>query len=75
MPETTHTISISGKTIPYKIRVSTRATRLRITVTGSGVTVTLPKGVPQREAENFLKQNLVWLNTQLERTAILTKPS
>ncbi|MHB8088929.1 MAG: M48 family metallopeptidase [Anaerolineaceae bacterium] len=75
MPETTHNIIIAGKTIPYKIRISTRATRLRITVSASGVTVTLPKGVPQREAENFLKQNVVWLNTQLERTARLTKPS
>lgn len=73
MPETAHSISIAGKTIPYKIRVSTRATRLRITVSANGVTVTLPKGVPQREAEAFLNQNAVWLNTQLERTTRLTK--
>jgi predicted metal-dependent hydrolase len=75
MPETNHSITIAGKSIPYKIRVSTRARRLRITVSTSGVTVTLPKGVPQREAERFLQQNAVWLNAQLERTARLTKPS
>lgn len=75
MTETTHAITIAGKTIPYKIRISTRATRLRITISASGVTVTLPKGVPQREAENFLKQNAIWLNTQLERSSRLTKPS
>lgn len=75
MTETTHSISIAGKTIPYKIRVSTRATRLRITVSASGVTVTLPKGVPQREAERFLQQNAVWLNAQLERSSRLAKPS
>ncbi len=75
MPETTHNIFIAGKTISYKIRVSTRARRLRITVSASGVTVTLPKGIPQREAESFLKQNAVWLNAQLERTAKLVKPS
>ncbi|PKN89779.1 MAG: hypothetical protein CVU45_05920, partial [Chloroflexi bacterium HGW-Chloroflexi-7] len=75
MPETSHSIFIAGKTIAYKIRVSTRATRLRITVSATGVTVTLPKGVPQREAENFLRQNAVWLNAQLERTSRLVKPS
>jgi predicted metal-dependent hydrolase len=75
MPETTHNITLAGKTIPYKIRVSTRATRLRITVSARGVTVTLPKGIPQREAERFLQQNAVWLNAQLERTSKLAKPS
>jgi predicted metal-dependent hydrolase len=75
MTETTHSISIAGKTIPYKIRVSTRARRLRITVSACGVTVTLPNGVPQREAERFLQQNAVWLNAQLERSSRLAKPS
>jgi predicted metal-dependent hydrolase len=75
MPETTHNITIAGKSVPYKIRVSTRATRLRITVSTKGVTVTLPKGVPQREAERFLQQNAVWLNAQLARSAKLINPS
>lgn len=75
MTESTHAINISGTTVPYKIRVSPRARRLRITVSSSGVTVTLPKGIPQREAERFLQQNAEWVHAQLERVAKQAKPS
>jgi len=75
MTESTHSINFSGQTIPYKVRVSTRATRLRITVSSSGVTVTLPKGIPQREAEHFLQQHADWVREQLARAAKQAKPS
>lgn len=75
MTDTTHTTTIAGKPVSYKIRISTRARRLRITVSASGVTVTLPKGIPQREAEHFLQQNAAWLHAQLERTTKQARPS
>ena len=75
MPESNSLITLSGQSIPYQIRVSARATRLRITVSSTGVTVTLPKGVPQREAEKFLIQNSAWVQEQLKRTAKTAKPS
>lgn len=75
MPESTHTLLVSGQSIPYRVRISARARRLRITVSTSGVTVTLPKGVPTREAERFLQQNADWVKQQLERTARQAKPS
>jgi len=73
--ETSHSLIRAGETIPYKIRVSTRARRLRITVSSSGVTVTLPKGVPQREAEHFVHEHAGWIAEQLERAAKQHKPS
>lgn len=75
MTESIHAINLSGKAIPYKIRVSTRARRLRITVSSSGVTVTLPKGIPQREAEHFIREHADWVLVQMEKTAKLVKPS
>ena len=75
MTETTHSLILSGKTISYTVRVSARARRLRITVSSSGVTVTLPKGLPQREAENFVKQHAAWINEQVEKAAKQAKPS
>ncbi len=75
MPDTHALITAAGQNIAYQIRVSARATRLRITVSSSGVTVTLPKGVPQREAEKFLLQHSAWVQEQLKRTAKQAKPS
>lgn len=68
-------LSINGRSVPYVIKVSARARRLRITVSNQGVTVTLPKGVHTREAERFLRQNEEWVTAQLERAAKQTKPS
>ena len=75
MNENESAINYSGKSIPYKVRISARVTRLRITVSSTGVTVTLPRGVPQREAELFLRQHLDWVSTQLEKAARNPKPS
>jgi len=75
MTETTQTLNCAGRDIPYKIRVSARAHRLRITVSSKGVTVTLPKGVPLREAERFMRQNAEWVTAQLERASRQAKPS
>ncbi|MBA4376665.1 MAG: hypothetical protein C0401_10905 [Anaerolinea sp.] len=63
----THSITIRSKIISYKVRVSARARRLRITVSGEGVTVTLPKGIPQCEAERFMLEHAQWVTVQLER--------
>lgn len=75
MIETITLLSSSGKEIPYKLRVSTRARRLRITVSASGVTVTLPKGVPLREAERFLRHQEAWVLAQLEKVSKQNKPA
>ncbi len=75
MTDRSQSLSLCGRSVPYVIKVSARARRLRITVSTHGVTVTLPKGVPQREAERFLRQNEEWVTAQLERAAKQAKPS
>ena len=75
MTETITLLSSSGKEIPYRLRVSARARRLRITVSGGGVTVTLPKGVPLREAERFLRHHETWVLAQLEKASRQAKPT
>ena len=60
---------IAGRKIPYLIRQSGQAKRLRLTVSSSGVKVTLPKGTRPVEAERFLQQNADWLLAQLEKVA------
>lgn len=75
MANPTYSITHAGKSIPYAVRISSRATRLRITVSSRGITVTIPKGLPLREAERFIQQNSAWVCEQLERAAKLTKPS
>jgi len=68
-------IIIAGKQVPYQIRVSTRARRLRLTVSSGQVSVTLPRGVPRSEAEKMLLQHSAWLMGQLERTARAKTPT
>lgn len=58
---------LNGKALTYQVRVSPRARRLRITISESGVTVTLPRGFSGRDAETFLQQNAEWVDRQLAR--------
>lgn len=68
-------IIIAGKQVPYRVRVSTRARRLRLTVSNGQVSVTLPRGVPRSEAEKMLLQHSGWLMGQLERAARAKAPA
>lgn len=62
---------IEGRRIPYQIIVSRRARRLRVTVTPTGVTVTLPEGVRLAEAEQMLQQHSEWVLKQLDHPAMI----
>lgn len=68
-------ITIAGQQVPYRVRVSMRARRLRLTVSNGQVSVTLPKGVPRSEAEKMLQQHSAWLMSQLERAAKAKTPA
>lgn len=68
MPEmTAATVLLAGRSIPYTLRHSERARRLRISVSAQGLTVTLPKGLTRRNAEAFLQENAAWVLQQLQR--------
>lgn len=63
------TTSIGGRVVPYRILVSTRARRLRLTVSNGQVSVTLPRGVPRGAADKMLQEHADWVLKQLTRAA------
>ncbi|MEA5078012.1 MAG: SprT family zinc-dependent metalloprotease [Anaerolineaceae bacterium] len=70
MPSTeTHSISLLGNQLSYTLKYSSRARRLRISVSDSGVSLILPTGFPLARGETFLRQNAAWVMEQLERHA------
>ncbi len=61
--------TLEGQKICYRIVQSKRARRMRITVSASGVTVTLPFGLKVVEAERMIQQNAGWVLEQLKRVS------
>lgn len=61
--------TIGGRRVPYRILISQRARRLRLTISSGEVSVTLPKGVHHGEAEKMLHNNSDWLIKHLERAS------
>jgi hypothetical protein len=62
-------ITLGGRKVPYRVLVSTRARRLRLSVTNGQVSVTLPRGVPRGAAEKMLQEHADWVLKQLARAA------
>ena len=60
-------ISLQGISLTYLLSYSTRARRLRISVSDAGVSLVLPLGFSARDGESFLRKNSVWVLEQLER--------
>jgi hypothetical protein len=59
--------SIKNQKIPYNIRMSRRARRMRISVgSDAGVVVTLPWGFKSAFAENFVRQKQEWILKSLD---------
>lgn len=70
------TIDVSGKAVPLTIRPDARARRmtLRIVPGGQALTLTVPKGLRQREIDDFLSRHQGWLESRLSRFPSVTKP-
>lgn len=60
-------IILGQKTIPYSIRVSSRARRYRIVVSQSGVELVLPEGAPVSKANELMSAHADWLLHHLAR--------
>lgn len=60
---------VAGRSLPLRIVESDRATRLtlRIAAGGTGLRITVPPGVPQREIDGFLDRHRGWLEQRLAR--------
>jgi Predicted metal-dependent hydrolase len=67
MTKEQRTITLHGTPLTYSLSISTRARRLRISVSDAGVTLVLPAGLSARDGEAFLLKNGDWVLQQLER--------
>ena len=62
-------IAVSGRTLPLEVREHPRATRmtLRIEPGGQCLKLTVPRGLPPREIDDFIRRQQGWLDTRLAR--------
>ena len=60
-------LTIGLKTIPYRVRSSSRARRLRLTVQPDGVEVVVPTRVPAREVSSFIDSHRGWIFDKVEK--------
>ena len=65
----TRTIEVGGRSMPLTIRPDARARRitLRIEPGGQALKLTVPKGLREREIQDFLARHQGWLMTKLAR--------
>ena len=56
-----------ARTIPYTLKVSTRAKRMRVTVANGQLSVTVPKGLRLYSVDGFLQQHGQWILTKMEQ--------
>ncbi|MDP2120297.1 MAG: SprT family zinc-dependent metalloprotease [Hoeflea sp.] len=62
-------VTVNGRALPLIIRENARATRmtLRIEPGGQALKLTIPRGLPAREIDEFLTRHHGWLMTRLAR--------
>lgn len=62
-------VAVSGRTLPLEVREHPRATRmtLRIEPGGQALRLTVPRGLPPREIDDFIRRQQGWLTTRLAR--------
>ncbi|MCY0092862.1 M48 family metallopeptidase [Hoeflea ulvae] len=62
-------ITVNGRELPLTVRENARATRmtLRIEPGGQALKLTVPRGLPEREIDEFLTRHHGWLMTRLAR--------
>ena len=62
-------VTVNGRELPLTVRENARATRmtLRIEPGGQALKLTVPKGLPARDIDEFLTRHHGWLMTRLAR--------
>lgn len=60
---------VAGRSLPLRIVENNRATRLtlRIAAGGTGLRITVPPGISQREVDRFLERHRGWLEQRLSK--------
>jgi predicted metal-dependent hydrolase len=65
--EESRQVVIGNRVIPYTLKVSTRAKRLRVTVANGKVSVTVPKGLRLYSVDGFLREHGQWIIAKMEQ--------
>jgi predicted metal-dependent hydrolase len=61
-------VEFDGRRVEYALRVSSKARRLRMVIrAGSGLEVVVPRGMPLRAHEPFLREKAEWILQTLDR--------
>ena len=63
------TIQLGSRTVPYTLKVSTRARQLRVTIANGQMSVTVPRGLRQGHVERFLQEHAQWILAKLDQPA------
>ena len=66
-------LTVGLQKIPYSLRTSKRARRLRLTVQPDGVEVVVPPGVPAREVNHFIDSHRGWIREKVAKYRALAK--
>ena len=68
-PDAAGPLVVDGQEIPVQLKRNARARRiiLRLNPKGHGVTLTVPTGMPEREAIEFARSNTAWIAARLKR--------
>jgi predicted metal-dependent hydrolase len=61
----TYSMLISGKEIAYTLKISARRHTIGLRIDANGLTVHIPKRVPQRSVENLLQEKSDWITRKL----------
>jgi hypothetical protein len=63
------TIQLGSRTVPYTLKVSTRARQLRVTIANGQMSVTVPRGLRWGNVERFLQEHAQWILAKLDQPA------
>jgi len=63
------TIQLGSRTVPYALKVSTRARQLRVTIANGQMSVTVPRGLRRGNVERFLQEHAQWILAKLDQPA------
>jgi predicted metal-dependent hydrolase len=60
-------VVIGARAIPYTLKVSARAKRMRVTIANGQMSVTVPKGLRLYSVDRFLQEHGQWILAKLEQ--------
>lgn len=69
LAEETRQVTIGTRTIPYTLKVSARAKRMRVTIANGQMSVTVPRGLRLFSVDRFLQEHGQWILTKMEQAS------